>query len=231
MKNIQGLRKSYTKGELNENTLPENPFVLFSRWFDEMLKRGDTIFDKIKYYISSILLGDAVEVNAMCLTTAVDNIPRSRMVLMKGMYDDYIEFFTNYTSDKGKDLEKNPNVSVTFWWAPLQRQVTMMGVVEKLSDSRNDEYFSTRPRESKIGAWVSEYQSEIIKDRSVIESRQKLVDTMYSDTNDIPRPDYWGGYKIIPSRIEFWQGRVGRLHDRIIYIKNGNQWSFHRVSP
>jgi len=239
---IQDLRKSYTKGKLEDEYLPASPFLLFKSWFDDMNQKGTTIFDKLKYRISSWLIGDNLEANAMTLSTVLHDLsddpwvvdkPDSRVVLMKDIGRDYIEFFTNYDSKKGKQLEQNPNVSVNFWWAPLQRQVIMRGVVKKSPVERSEEYFSTRPRESKIGAWASD-QSNIISSREVLEVKQDNITAAFSEYHDedIPKPPYWGGYQIYPDYIEFWQGRVGRVHDRIRYVKLANgRWQRDRLQP
>jgi len=232
---VQDLRKSYTKGTLDESDLPNDPFVLFNDWFDDMNRKGTTVFDKLKYKISEWLIGgEDLEVNAMTLST-VDfwGNPNSRTVLMKDIGKDYIEFFTNYNSSKGKELINNPYASVTFWWPPLQRQVIMRGDVVKSPEERNVDYFSTRPRESKIGAWASN-QSQIIKSRADLEAEQERMEIAFHEYHDedIPKPDHWGGFRIYPHYIEFWQGRVGRLHDRIKYVRPGNNiWDKHRLAP
>jgi pyridoxamine 5'-phosphate oxidase len=231
---VQDLRKSYTKGTLDESDLPENPFVLFNEWFTDITRKGTTPFDKLKYKISEWLIGgEDLEANAMTLST-VDNQgnPNSRTVLMKDIGENYIEFFTNYDSTKGKELINSKFACVTFWWPPLQRQVIMRGNVEKSPDERNDEYFKTRPRESQIGAWASE-QSKVIPNRKWIEDRKRMTELAFEKYNEgeITRPDNWGGFRIFPSEIEFWQGRVGRLHDRIRYRDFVNfGWEYKRLS-
>ena len=232
---VQDLRRSYTKGTLDETDLPNDPFVLFNEWFDDITRKGTTPFDKLKYKISAGLIGgEDLEANAMTLSTLdVQGNPNSRTVLMKDIGKDYIEFFTNYNSTKGKELINHPFASITFWWPPLQRQVIMRGKVEKSPDERNDEYFKTRPRESQIGAWASE-QSKTIPNRKWIEDRKRMTELAFENYNEgeIARPDNWGGFRIYPSEIEFWQGRVGRLHDRIRYRDFVNTgWEYKRVSP
>ena len=232
---IQDLRKSYTKGQLDESDLPQDPFVLFNQWFNDMNRKGTTTFDKLKYKISEWLIGgEDLEVNAMTLSTVdKQGNPNSRTVLMKDIGENYIEFFTNYDSTKGQELQNHPFASVTFWWPPLQRQVILRGKVEKSPVERSVEYFNTRPRESKIGAWVSK-QSTILKNREELEIRQRTMDIAFSKYYDesIPKPINWGGFRIYPSEIEFWQGRVGRLHDRIRYRDFVNTgWEYNRLSP
>lgn len=230
---VQDLRKSYTKGTLDESDLPNDPFVLFNEWFEDITRKGTTPFDKLKYKISEWLIGgEDLEANAMTLST-VDfwGNPNSRTVLMKDIGKDYIEFFTNYNSSKAKELNNNPYASATFWWPPLQRQVILRGGVRKSPDKRNDEYFNSRPRESQIGAWASS-QSQTIPSRNHLELLNEEVKLAFLDKEVIDRPDNWGGYRIFPITLEFWQGRVGRLHDRIRYVKSGNGiWQHYRVSP
>lgn len=231
---VQDLRRSYTKGTLDEKDLPNDPFVLFNEWFNDITRKGTTPFDKLKYKISEWLIGgEDLEANAMTLSTIdIHGNPNSRTVLMKDIGENYIEFFTNYDSTKGKELTRHPFASVTFWWPPLQRQVIMRGVVAKSPEERSLDYYHTRPRESKIGAWVSK-QSTVLKDRQELEDRQRRIEASMAGWADetIPKPEHWGGFRIYPSEIEFWQGRVGRLHDRLRFTKNNDTWKIVRLCP
>lgn len=230
------LRVSYTKGKLEEIELPNNPMLLFTDWFNHAAGVGttNTWIDRIKNKVKTKLFGTVLEANAMCLSTVdVHGYANSRMVLMKGYDGDEIQFFTNYKSDKGKDLEGNSSVSCTFWWPTWQRQVTIRGVATKLPTKRNDEYFHLRPRGHKIGAWAS-HQSKPIGSRKDLEEKFEVIEKMYEsvNTDDIPRPDFWGGYSVKIESIEFWQGRFGRLHDRIRYYKTKNgSWKWKRLNP
>lgn len=209
---LADIRKSYTRNGLTEESLPDDPFVLFRQWLDEALK------------------SNVPEPNAMNLSTvSPEGEPDGRMVLLKGIEDGAIHFFTNYTSQKGQDLKTHPIAACTFWWAELERQVRMFGLVEPLSEDESRKYFQSRPRESQIGAWASN-QSQPVKHRHALEMRFKEVEKRFKG-KDIPKPDYWGGYKIQVQNIEFWQGRPGRMHDRIQYQKSDNGWSFKRLAP
>lgn len=211
-KKLADLRRNYTKGGLLEKELPDNPLELFNQWFDEALH------------------SEVTEPNAMALATADSKgRPDSRIVLLKGVEDGSAIFFTNYSSKKGKDLEENPYAAVTFWWAELERQVRMAGPVSKLPEQESRDYFNSRPRESRIGAWASD-QSAPIDGRETLTERYKELEERFNG-KEIPKPDHWGGYQIRIEEIEFWQGRPGRLHDRICYQLNGDTWSRERLAP
>lgn len=211
---LASLRKSYEKGILDMDQITDNPIQLFQTWFYEA-KESDSID----------------EANAMSLTTlGLDGYPRARVVLLKDYSEEGFVFFTNYQSDKGKSLLKHPKVGLSFYWPVLERQIIIKGTAEQLSAERSDQYFHSRPRGSQLGAHVSP-QSEEIRDRKFLEDRQAEYEKKYENT-EIPRPQHWGGILVVPSEIEFWQGRPNRLHDRICYVlENGLDWKTKRLAP
>jgi pyridoxamine 5'-phosphate oxidase len=211
---LASLRKSYEKGILDMDQISDNPIQLFQTWFYEA-KESDSID----------------EANAMSLTTlGLDGYPRARVVLLKDYSEEGFVFFTNYHSDKGKSLLKHPKVGLSFYWPVLERQIIIKGTAEQLSAERSDQYFHSRPRGSQLGAHVSP-QSEEIRDRKFLEDRQAEYEKKYENT-EIPRPQHWGGILVVPSEIEFWQGRPNRLHDRICYVlENGLDWKTKRLAP
>lgn len=212
-KNLADFRRIYSKGQLVEDEIPNNPLKLFQDWFEQMEK-----------------LKDLVEVNAMTVSTiGVDGFPKNRVVLLKEFGAEGFTFFTNYTSEKGIALAKNPNVCLSFFWAELERQVIIKGKVEKCSEERSVEYFRSRPRGSQIGAWASNQSNEITS-REVLEKSVKELEIKYEE-KEIPKPDFWGGYLVSPVTIEFWQGRPNRLHDRILYSKEEENWLIKRLAP
>ena len=197
---------------LSENEVIKSPISQFAIWWEEATS------------------SNIEEVNAMTLATVNEQgYPEARIVLLKGFNENGFVFFTNYESRKGKSLLINPNASIVFFWKELERQVRIQGVVEKISEEESTAYFISRPVESKIGAWASP-QSAVIESRTFIEERFKNYEKEFSD-QEIPKPPHWGGYIIKPSRIEFWQGRPGRLHDRIEYNKNNESWTIERLAP
>ena len=209
---IAALRENYIKGTLNVSDASLSPIEQFQIWFDEA--------------ISSALL----EPNAFVFSTVSnEGKPSARIVLLKGL-DDGFKFYTNYLSRKGTELIENSNACITFFWAELERQVRIEGLMEKVSAEESDEYFQSRPRGSQIGAWTSN-QSMVIENREILEDREKYLITKFGD-NLIPRPPHWGGYRLVPTYIEFWQGRPSRLHDRIAYTSSENgEWKIERLSP
>jgi pyridoxamine 5'-phosphate oxidase len=210
--NLADLRQHYTKGGLEEHQIPDSPFILFNEWF---LQAGE--------------LG-VLEPNAMVISTvSADNKPSSRVVLLKGIEDGGFIFYTNYESRKGKELEHNPYISVLFFWPEAERQIRIEGKVSKISTETSKAYFVSRPRESQLGAWASA-QSSIIQGRHSIEESYQQCLAQY-EGNEIPLPDFWGGYIIHPSSFEFWQGRPSRLHDRMKYNKQQDSWHIVRLSP
>ena len=209
---LSDLRISYTKDSFSESDLLESPFEQFEKWFSEALK------SKID------------EPNAMSLATiSPDGKPRTRIVLVKDFSKDGLIFYTNYESAKAKGMDANKSVSVNFVWHPLQRQINIQGITEKVDRKVSELYFHSRPRGSQLGALVSP-QSKVIASRKVLEDRLAELDARYKN-EPIPLPENWGGIRIIPSRFEFWQGRDNRLHDRFEYILENNQWISQRLAP
>ncbi len=212
-KNIAHLRKEYQLQSLLETDVADDPFVQFNNWWKDAL---DSQLD---------------ELNAMTLATASPaGIPSARTVLLKSVTDKGFVFFTNYNSPKGKELAENPNACLVFFWKELERQVRILGKTEKISSEESDEYFNSRPFGSRIGAWASP-QSSVIASREIIEENISKYEQQF-DKENIIRPPHWGGYIVIPSVIEFWQGRPNRLHDRIQYsrLEEGG-WKIERLAP
>ncbi|MBU3713413.1 MAG: pyridoxamine 5'-phosphate oxidase [Ferruginibacter sp.] len=213
MMNIADIRKDYMLRSLSENDIEKHPLRQFDKWWQEAI---DSRID---------------EVNAMTLATANNQgVPSARIVLLKGYDESGFVFFTNYNSHKASDVKDNPNACLVFFWKELERQVRITGDIEKISDKESDEYFHSRPITSRIGAWASD-QSSVIDSRERLEEKFKTLEAAYSN-KEIPRPPHWGGYRVIPRQIEFWQGRPGRLHDRIEYnLVEWNRWSIKRLAP
>lgn len=210
---VATLRKDYTKQGLREIDLDADPFKQFKTWFDQALN------------------AQLPEPNAMTLATAtIDGKPSARMVLLKDFSDRGFVFYTNYQSHKGQELNTNPQAALVFWWAQLERQVRIEGKVELVSPTESDEYFHSRPINSQLGAWVSN-QSQVVSSREVLEQRQEQLVVQY-EQQTIPRPPHWGGFRVVPTEIEFWQGRPSRLHDRLVYrLQADNSWLIERLSP
>jgi pyridoxamine 5'-phosphate oxidase len=210
--NLRDLRVSYTLGELDELTAPKDPAQLFQAWLD----------DAITHQLP--------EPNAMQLATAgSDGTPNVRTVLLKGMDERGFHFFTNYESRKGRELAANPRAAACFLWNERQHQVIVRGNVEKLPREEAESYFASRPVGHQIGAWASE-QSELIPNREWLELRATEVQELYG-SGPIPCPPHWGGYTLLADEVEFWQGRVSRLHDRVLYLREESSWICKRVSP
>ena len=214
MSDLSNYRKSYEKNELVESQIPKNPMVLFQKWFAEMESLNGT-----------------EEVNAMTVSTfGLDGFPKARIVLLKKFDENGFVFYTNYDSEKGKAITKNPNVCLSFFWESLERQVIIKGIAEKLNTSLSDNYFAGRPEGSQLGAVVSN-QSEVIASRAVLEEKLKALENEFQN-KPIPRPLNWGGFLVRPIEIEFWQGRQNRLHDRIRYKLNDDfSFKMERLSP
>jgi pyridoxamine 5'-phosphate oxidase len=208
---LQNTRNQYDNSVLIENQLHENPLKQFEIWMKEAIAANQP------------------EVNAMDLSTVSDGKPSSRIVLLKGVDESGFVFFTNYDSKKGLDMLTNPNICLNFFWHIQARQIRIEGKVEKVTPEESDEYFSSRPRESQIGAWASA-QSTVIKNREVLDESIAQIEAKY-EGKEIPRPAHWGGYRLIPEKIEFWQGRPNRLHDRFLYEDSPAGWMVFRLSP
>jgi pyridoxamine 5'-phosphate oxidase len=205
-------KKNNQSNELNETSINKNPLIQFTKWYE------------------SILNSNSNEPTAMMLSTAdVNGNPSARIVLLKEFDDSGFVFYTNYESRKGKNLKENPKAALTVFWDEQRRQIRIEGTVEKISRETSKKYFSSRPRESQIGAWVSA-QSSVIQNRKFLENKFDELDKRFGN-EEIPLPDFWGGYKVIPNYFEFWQGRENRLHDRICYKKENDEWKIFRLAP
>ncbi|MBU9605894.1 pyridoxamine 5'-phosphate oxidase [Burkholderia multivorans] len=214
MTTLADLRINYSRASLDEADAAPDPFAQFDRWFNEALA------------------AKLPEPNTMTLATVgADGRPSARIVLVKGVDERGFVFFTNYESRKGRDLAAHPYAALLFYWIELERQVRIEGRVEKTSAEESDRYFASRPVGSRIGAWASE-QSAVIDSRATLEAREKAFRERYGD--DPPRPPHWGGYRVVPDTLEFWQGRPSRLHDRLVYTRDAaapHGWTISRLSP
>lgn len=213
-KDLSNFRQIYSLDELLEKDILQNPMEQFQKWFFEA-QNSDT----------------EREANAMSVATlGKDGFPKTRVVLLKKYTHEGFIFYSNYLSEKGKAIEENPHICLSFFWAGLERQVIIKGIAEKLADNLSDGYFESRPRGSQLGAIVSE-QSSIIPSREYLQEKLSLLEKKY-ENQDIPRPAFWGGYLVRPISIEFWQGRPNRLHDRIRYsLTDTYDWKIERLSP
>ena len=212
-RDIADLRKEYIRGGLKEDHAHPNPIDQFRKWFEEALA------------------ANLHEPNAMTLATASsDGRPSARVVLLKGFDERGLVFYTNYEGRKARDLEENPYCALIFYWGELERQVRVEGSVSRVSGEESDEYYRSRPRGSQLSAWTSE-QSRPVAGRDALEERLRRLEDEY-EKRDVPRPPFWGGYRVEPEAIEFWQGRENRLHDRLLYRCSGDgRWSIKRLQP
>ena len=207
---LSSLRKEYLKSGIVREDLKSNPIDQFSLWFSQAID------------------ADIIEPSAMSLATSDESIG-IRTVLLKYFDEKGFVFFTNYESKKSKQIQKNPQAAILFPWLALERQVKIIGKVEKISKLESLKYFTSRPKDSQIGAWASE-QSTRISSRSILIEQFSSMKKKFSK-GEIPLPEFWGGYRIVPQSIEFWQGRANRLHDRFIYERQENEWTISRLSP
>jgi len=209
---LKTIRHDYSINQLSEETVEKDPIKQFASWLHEAFENGDEM------------------ANAFVLSTVNEfNIPSSRVVLLRDLSHGGFTFFTNYSSHKGKDMENNKTVSILFFWKELQRQVRIGGSVQFLSEDESSSYFQSRPRESQLAALASE-QSKVISSRKVLENEFVKLCDLYKD-KVVPKPSHWGGYVLVPSKMEFWQGRESRLHDRIQFTFENNRWKIERLAP
>lgn len=209
---LSAMRKSYQQDSLSETTVLGDPVAQFSAWFAEANARNSH------------------EANAMVLSTVdATGIPSSRVVLLKGFDASGFVFYSSYASQKGQEIAANPNVALAFYWPSFERQVRVTGIASQISPEQSDAYFATRPHGSQVSA-IASPQSDPISDRAWLEQRAHAVG---EDTDEAPlsRPADWGGYCVMPSRIEFWQGRPDRLHDRLLFVRSGDEWALQRLAP
>lgn len=211
---IQDLRENYDLAKLEREDLNDSPFVQFKKWFDYAVEQN------------------VAEPNAMTLATVTaEGKPSARVVLLKGFDENGFVFYTNYTSQKGQELQINPNAALVFCWLDLHKQIRIEGRVQKLSPQQSTDYFHSRPKGSQIGAWVSP-QSEVIENRDILEENMAALKEKYADEEKLPRPEHWGGFLVKATMIEFWQGRTSRLHDRLRYtLGDEGEWIIERLAP
>ncbi len=213
-RDLAATRRSYDKSQLSAAQAGSCPFDLFNQW------------------LADALTSETLDPNAMTLATVdAQGQPKARTLLLKGFAKEkgWI-FYTNYDSEKGQELAANPRCSLLFWWEKLQRQVRVEGQVQKLPEADSDAYYISRPRDSQMGAWVSE-QSQVIESRNTLEERLAILEEQYQGIDPLPRPHHWGGYQLLASSVEFWQGKPSRLHDRIRFRKEGTEWVKERLAP
>ncbi|OLF38541.1 pyridoxamine 5'-phosphate oxidase [Psychrobacter sp. Cmf 22.2] len=214
-------RLSYEKGSLDQQSVPASPFELLKTWMNEAIEQ------------------QVQEPYAMSLATCgADNKPSVRIVLMREITENGVVFYTNYESAKGQDIAENPNAEVLFFWHELERQIRIGGSIAKIDANKSAAYFQKRPHDSQVGAWVSQPQSGEVANREVMEQAFEALQNDYPENSQVPTPEFWGGYEITIHEIEFWQGRASRMHDRIVYTRDGNEankkdasWSTKRLLP
>lgn len=213
MQPIADLRMEYTKASLDVSNVSDDPITQFNKWFQEAIQ------------------AEVPEPNAMILATVnAEGRPSARVMLLKGVENNKFVFFTNYQSDKGKALENNAACALTFFWPQLERQVRIEGAVNRIDEKRSETYFQSRPRLSQIGAWASP-QSTMIPNREILEERFRQMEQKFAGLEVLPKPKQWGGFEVEPLKIEFWQGRASRLHDRILFSFVDGVWKINRLSP
>jgi pyridoxamine 5'-phosphate oxidase len=212
MPSVADIRTDYRRAALNETDVNGDPIAQFTAWFNDAVK------------------ANVHEPNAMCLATAsADGYPSARMVLLKGIDERGFVFYTDYRSRKGRELAENPHASLCFFWGELERQVRVVGAVQPVSRAEAEAYFSTRPLPSRIGAWTS-HQSSVLPSRDALERELEANEARFAN-GEVPLPEHWGGYRVVPHEIEFWQGRASRLHDRIQFVLEAGVWVRRRLSP
>lgn len=212
--NIGHMRVSYTKGALEPSDVGNDPFLFFEKWF-EQAKQDPHIR----------------EANAMSLCTlGVNGFPQARIVLLKDYSSEGFIFYTNFESKKGKSIAHHQQVSLSFFWPSLEQQVHIDGRAEKIDKTTATNYFQSRPKGSQLGAWAS-HQSQEVESREFLADRLASLEKQYANQDVLPKPDFWGGYRVVPERFEFWQGRPNRLHDRVELILDNNKWTARRLSP
>lgn len=213
MKNLADLRSDYAKASLDITDILADPIAQFNKWFHDALDAR------------------AGEPNAMNLATLSElGRPTARIVLLKGIENGCFVFYTNYQSQKGRELERDPHCALTFFWPELERQVRIEGIAARVSAAQSEAYFTSRPLGSQLSAWASP-QSSVIANREILENRVEELKRKYEGLTVLPKPQQWGGYQVIPFEIEFWQGRPSRLHDRILYTFADDSWKINRLAP
>lgn len=208
---LKNLRRDFDFSDLDKNDMLSNPIEMLKNWLDNAISN------------------EIIDANAFVLSTSVNNEPDSRVLLLRDINENGIHFYTNYNSKKGQDLKANPKATVNIFWPQLERQIRIHVEAEVLAPSLSDEYFASRPRGSQIGAWASD-QSDLLKDRKILDKRIKEIEQQF-EGKEVTRPNFWGGYLLKPNYFEFWQGRKSRLHDRITYKKEGDNWVIERLYP
>ena len=213
MVSLSEIRKEYSRGVLDETAAAKDPLVQFEKWFQEAIK------------------AEIPEPSAMNLATVSENgLPSSRIVLLKGIEGGSFVFYTNYQSRKGNQLDESPVCALTFFWPELERQIRIEGAAKRMPEDASIAYFQSRPRDSQVGAWASP-QSTIIANRNILEERVKEIEKRFKGQPVLPKPKQWGGFRVEPHWIEFWQGRQSRLHDRILYSRTNKGWKINRLAP